>query len=173
MRFDDLAGPFRIEQVGVALGRLLGFDHGSVVGDNAQPNAEAREGPVGIFVLGGIIFGNVLGHVGLEHPFAFPHYEVGGIGRIDDVNRVYTARIFLTDPLEHALGAGALYAHVDTRISRLERFGDALRNRQIDGGIVDNPALFLCRRDQLRCDRAGRRGGRGHRGKRARCRDSH
>ena len=79
---------------------------------------------------GGIIFSNVLGNVGLEHPFAFPHYEVGGIGRIDDVNRVYTARIFLTDPLEHALGAGALHAHVDTRISRLERFGDALRNRQ-------------------------------------------
>src|SRR5262249_27875902 len=89
--------------------------------------------------------------------FAFPHDEMGGIGGIDDVDGMNAARVFLADALEHALGAAALHAHVDAGIFRLERLGDALRDRQVDRRIVDDPALLLRRRDQLRRDRARRR----------------
>ena len=171
MRLDDFARPFRIEQVGVARGRLLGFDHGGVVADDAEPDAEAGEGSVGVLVLGRIVLGYVLGHIRLEHSFAFPHDEVGGVGRIDDVDRMNAARIFLADALEHALGAGSLHAHGDAGICRLERFGDALGDRQIDGGVVYDPALFLRRFDQLRRHRARRRRRRGDRGEGARCRE--
>ena len=43
MRLDDLAGPFRIEQVGISLGRFLALHQIGVVGDRAEKDAEARE----------------------------------------------------------------------------------------------------------------------------------
>ena len=47
MRLDDLALPFRVEQVGKALRRVFLFHQVGVVGDDAQPDAEAGELPSG------------------------------------------------------------------------------------------------------------------------------
>ena len=52
MRLDHLAGPFRIEQVGKALRRILGLHQIGVVADHAQSDAEAGEQAVGVLVLG-------------------------------------------------------------------------------------------------------------------------
>ena len=60
---------------------------------------------------------------------------------------------------EHALGAGALDAHGDAGIFRLERLADLFRQRQIDRGVVDDLALLLRGLDQRRRHRLGRRGG--------------
>ena len=40
--------------------------------------------------------------------------------------------VFLADALEDALGAGALDAHGNARIFRLERLADLLRERKVD-----------------------------------------
>jgi hypothetical protein len=172
MRLDDLARPFRIEQVGIAPGRLLGrLHHVGVVADDADPGAEGRERAVRILVLLRIELGHVLRQIGLENAFALPDDEVGGIGRIDHVDGVDPAGIFLTDALKHAFGAGALHAHRDAGIFRLERLGDALRDRQVDRGVVDDLAFLLRRLEQLRRDCAGGRSRRGDRGDHARCRE--
>src|SRR5262249_57443973 len=105
----------RVEQVGVGVGGLLGVHDVGVIGDDADPGAVAREGAVGVLVLDRIIFGDVLGQVGFEHSFAFPHDEMGGIGGIDDVDAMNAARVFLADALEHALGAPAVRADGDAR----------------------------------------------------------
>jgi hypothetical protein len=65
-----------------------------------------------------------------------------------------------SDALKHALGAGALDAHGDAGVFRLERLGDLFRQRQVDRRVVDDLAFVLGGRDQL-----GR-----HRGRRRRCR---
>ena len=72
-----------------------------------------------------------------------------GVGRIDDVDGVDVAAVFLADALEHALGAGALDAHRDAGIFRLERLGDLLGERQVDRGVPDDLAFLLGRLDQL------------------------
>src|SRR5262249_44668385 len=77
---------------------------------------------------------------------------------------------------EDALGAGALDPHRDAGELRLERFGDLLGERQVDRRVVDDLALLLGRRDQVRRDRGrGRRLGaqrrREHRRGRGRARD--
>ncbi|GCC44831.1 hypothetical protein chiPu_0029044 [Chiloscyllium punctatum] len=51
MRLDDLALPFRIEQIGRALRRLLGLHQTGVVGNDRQPDPEARELSIGIAML--------------------------------------------------------------------------------------------------------------------------
>ena len=58
---------------------------------------------------------------------------------------------------EHALGAGALGAHGDAGVFRLERFADLFRQRQIDRGVMDDLALFLRGLDQRRRHRLGGR----------------
>ena len=73
-----------------------------------------------------------------------------GVGGVHHVDGVDVAGIFLADALEHALGAGALDAHRDARIFRLERLGQFLRDRQIGRGVIDDLAFFLRRVDQRR-----------------------
>ena len=114
-----------------------------------QPDAEAGEHAVGVLVLGRIEFGDVLRHVGREHAVALPDDEMRGVRRVDDVDGVDVAGIFLADALEHALGAGALDPHGDAGILRLERLGDLLGQRQVDRGVPDDLAFLLGRLDQL------------------------
>jgi len=73
-----------------------------------------------------------------------------GVGGVHDVDRMDIAGIFLADALEHAFGAGALDAHCDPRIFRLERLGDLLGERQVERRVPDDLAFFLRRLDQLR-----------------------
>ena len=69
MRLDDLALPFRIEQIGEALRRFFLFHQVGVVGDDADPDAEAGEHAIRVLVLGRIELGDVLGH---DRPRACP-----------------------------------------------------------------------------------------------------
>jgi len=75
---------------------------------------------------------------------------------------VNIARIFLPDALENPLGAGALGAHRNIGIFRLERLGDLLGHRQVDRRIVDDLAFLLGGFDQRLRDRLGRRRGGEH-----------
>ena len=85
---------------------------------------------------GGIEFGDVLRHVRREDAVALPDDEMRRIGRIHHVDGMDVAGIFLTDALEHALRPGALDAHGDPGIFRLERLGQFLGDRQIGRGVV-------------------------------------
>ena len=58
------------------------------------------------------------------------------------------AGIFLADAGEDALGAGALHAHGDAGILRLERLAELLRKRQVHRGIEGELAFLLRRLDQ-------------------------
>ena len=166
MRLDDLAGPFRVEQIVEALRRFLGLHLLGVVGDRAKGEAEARERPVRILVLGGEVLGHVLGHERREDALVLPDDEVRRVGRVDDVDAMDLAGVFLADALEHALGAAALDAHLDARILRLEGARDPFRQRQVDRGVVVDGAFLLRGLDQLRRDRRGRRRLRQHLGRR-------
>src|SRR4051812_25194136 len=132
MRLDDLAGPFRIEQIGETLRRVFGFHQRRIVADDAQPDAEARELAVRVLVFGRVELRDVLRHVGLQDPVALPDDEMCCVRRVHHVDRANIAGILLSDALEHALGAGSLHAHRDAGIFRLERLGDLLGERQVD-----------------------------------------
>ena len=81
-------------------------------------------------------------------PSRFQTMKLRGVRGVDDVDGVDVARIFLADALEHALGAGALDAHGDAGIFRLEGLGDLLGQRQIDRGVPDDLAFLLGGVDQ-------------------------
>ena len=148
MRLDDLADPFRIEQVGETLRRVCGLHQVGVVGDHAERHAEAREGAVGILVLGRVILGDVLGQIGCEQAVALPYDQVRGVRGIDDVASMNVAAVFLPDALEDAFCARTLGAHRNPGILRLERLRDLLGDRQVDRRVVDDLAFFLCSLDQ-------------------------
>jgi hypothetical protein len=155
--------PFRVEQVGVALGRLLRLHEIGVVGDRAEEHAEAREGAVRVLVLGGVMLRHVLGHEGLEPALLLPDDQMGGIRRVDHVDRMDVAAVLLPDALEDALRARALHAAGDAGELRFERSGDALRERQIDGRVPDDLAFLPRRLNERRRDRGWRRCGSPHR----------
>ena len=67
--------------------------------------------------------------------------------------------VLLADALEDALAAGALHAHGNAGIFRLEGLGDALGDGQVDRGVPGDLAFLLGGLDQLRRDAAGRRRG--------------
>ena len=114
MRLDDLALPFGIEQIGKTLRRFLRLHQIGVVGDDAEPDAPARELAVDVPVFGRIELRDVFRHVGRQNAVALPDDEMRGVRRIHHVDGVDVAGIFLADALEHALRAGALDAHGDT-----------------------------------------------------------
>ena len=109
---------------------------------------------------------DLLRNVRRQNAVALPDDEMRGVGRVHDVDGVDVAGIFLADALEHALGAGALDAHRDPRIFRLERLGQFLGDRQVGRGVVDDLAFLPRRLDQRRRDRFRRRRSRPSRGSR-------
>src|SRR5207244_7212746 len=126
MGLDDLADPFRIEQVGKALRRLLRLYELGVVADDAQPDAPAGKQPIAVFVLGRVVARYILGHERGKDAIAFPDDEMRGVRAVDDVDGVDVARVLLADALEDALSPRALDAHGDARIFGLEGLADAL-----------------------------------------------
>ena len=143
VRLDDLALPFGIEQIGKTLRGLLRLHQIGVVGDDAEPHAKTRKLAVNVLVLGGIEFRDVLRHIGCQNAIALPDDEMRRIGGIHHIDCVDVAGIFLTDALEHALCAGALDAHLNPGIFRLESLRQFLGNRQIGRGVVDDLTFFL------------------------------
>src|SRR5688572_523825 len=115
MRLDDLADPFRVQQIGIALRRLLALHQVGVEADWHEPDAEGCELPVRIHVFRPVVLGDILRYEGLKDTLTFPYDEMGGIRRVDHVDAVDAAGIFLTDALEHALGAGPLDLHGNSR----------------------------------------------------------
>jgi len=160
MGLDDLAHPFGIEQVGVALGRILGLHQLGVVSDDRQGHAPRGEHAVGVLVGRGEIPGDVFGDIGREQTLALPHHQMRGVRTIHDIANINLARILLADALEVALRARSLHAHGDARIFGLERLGDLLGDRQVDRGIPCDLAFLLGGVDEFRCDllRLGWRG---------------
>ena len=120
MRLDDLVLPLRQQQIGEALRRFFLFHQASVVGDDAQEDAEAGIHAVRILVLGRIELGDVFRHVRREKALLLPIGEMRSIRGIDDVDGMDAARIFLADALQDTFGAGPLDLHFDAGIFGLE-----------------------------------------------------
>ncbi len=145
-----------------ALGRVLGLHHVGVVAERGDVDARGRVEAVWIAVLGGIEPRHLLRHEGREPLATLPGDEMRGVRRVDHVGHEDVGGIFLRQALELALRAGALDAHGDPGILRLEAARDPFGDRQVHGGIPDDLALFLRRFDQCRRDRHGLRRGRTH-----------
>src|SRR5262249_50444177 len=114
MRLDDLAGPFRVEQVGVALGR--GLHHVGVIADDADPRAEAREGAVGVLALACITSGHVSGRGLSASSSAYPQKAVGRLAASEVGAYMYAARLSVPAALPPAPGAPASPTPVDAEI---------------------------------------------------------
>src|SRR6266481_4502374 len=82
------------------------------------------------------------------------------VRRLDGIHRVYAGCIFLSNPLEHSLGAGALDLRPDARVFRFEGLGQFFRYLDIGGRVEDNPAFFPGRLNEFaRYGRGLRRSG--------------
>ena len=165
MRLDDLALPFRIEQIGEALRRFFLFHQIGVVGDDAEEDAEAGIGAVHVLMLGRIEFRYVFRHVGRQHALILPIHQQRSVRRIDHVDGMHVGGIFLADALQQTFGAAALDPAGHAGIFGLERLADLLRQLQVDRGIPGDLAFLLGGLDQRRRDRARRRRGRQHAGR--------
>ena len=150
MRLDDLARPFRIEQVGEALRRVLGLHQIGVVAERGEPYARQCESAVRVAMLGREMLRDLLRHIGREPAVALPDDEMRRVRGVDDVGGVDVARHLLRDALEDALGAGAFDPHRDAGIFRLERLGELLGDRQIHRGVEGELAFLLRSLDQRR-----------------------
>ena len=151
MRFDQLALPFRIEQVEIAGRRILGRHQVGVVAHHAERRAPRRVVAFRILELRRVAL-----HVGRgvrrEPLLLLPEDEMRGIGRIDDVDVLDARLVLLVDPLEHALRSRALDLDLDIRIFGAKGLGDRLRDLDVDRRIPDDLAFLG--------------GGRQHRGRR-------
>ena len=106
MAFDDLALPFRIEQIGIALGRVFRLHQIGVVADDFEPGAKRRMHAVRIDLIARKMLGHILGDVGLDPIFCSrPIDEMRRVGAAHHVDGINPARLFLCDALKHAFGA--------------------------------------------------------------------
>jgi hypothetical protein len=149
----QLARPFRIEQVGKALRRVLLFYQVGVVGDRRDQYPRRDVQGVRVVVLRLEMLGDLLRQVWCEPAVALPYDAMRLIRGVDHVDDVDVAAVFLGDAREDALGAGALDAHGDTGKLLLERLAQPLRKRQVHGGVEGELALFLRGVDQRGRDR--------------------
>ena len=162
MRLDELARPFRREQVGEALRRVFRLHQRRVVGDHRQKDAPGGVHAVRILVGGRVVLRHVLRLDRVEQPITLPHQEMRRVGGIDRVDRIDLRGILLAYALENALGAGTLDLDLDRLVLRLERLGDRLGELQLDGRVVDDLAFLRRRRHQFGRDRSRRGRGRPH-----------
>ena len=160
MCLDDLALPFRIEQVGIALRCVLRLHQARIVADHLDPGAGGRIGAVGIDLVRREIFGDVVGQIGHEPVLRFPIQVVSRIGGVGDIDRIDTAALLLRDTLVDSLGPGALDAHRDAGIFGLERLAEPFGGIELERRIIGDLAFLARRFDQFRCDAGRRRRGR-------------
>ncbi len=160
MRLDDLAFPFRVEQIGETFRRVLGLDELRVVLDRRQREPVGRVKPVRIAMVGRV-FRDIGRHVGSEPALFLPGEQRRHIGTFDDVGGADIAAALLRDALHDALAAVAFDLHVDAGMRRLEGLGDLLRRLQLDRGVPDDFPLVLRLGEQVgRCRGRLRRRGR-------------
>ena len=120
MGLDDLARPFGIEQVGVALRRVVRRDQLRVVAEHRQRGAVGGIKAIGVARLIAGQRATSSGTYGASQPCRFQESGCAISVEFDGVDRVDVAGIFLVDALEDALGAGTLDLRRDARIFRLE-----------------------------------------------------
>ena len=171
MRLDDLAAPFRVEQIGIALRRVLAGHEVGVVADRLDPGADRRVGAVGIDLVRREVLRHLLRQIRLEPVVLLPVEIMRGVGGVGDVNRLDAAALLLRDALEDALGAGALDAHGDAWIFCLEGPRDAFGDVEFERAVEGKLALLARRLDQGRRHARSRRRGCPHRLGEHRCRD--
>src|SRR5262249_2382728 len=160
MRLDQLARPFRIEQIGKALRRLLLLHQAGVVGDRRDQDPRRDVQAIRVVVLPREMLRDLLREIGCQPAVALPHDAVRLVGRVDDIDGMNIAAVFLADAGEDPLGTGALDAHGNAWELLLERLGQPLRKGQVHRGIEGDLSFFLCRFDQGRRDRLCRDGAR-------------
>src|SRR5260370_41601710 len=83
----DLAPPLRIEQIGVASGRVLALDLIAVVADGFDPAARGCVESIGVDVIRRKVLRNILWHIGCEPVLCFPVKVVRGGGTVGNVDR--------------------------------------------------------------------------------------
>ena len=158
MRLHQLAHPFRVEQVGEALRRVLRLHQLGVVGDDAEQHPMRGEGAVGVEMSRRVVLGRVRRQVGSEPAFALPGQHVRGIRRVDDVDIEDARGILLRDAREDALRPRALDPDRDARKLRLEDLGVLLGHGDLHGRVEVHPAFLGRGLDQSGRDRLRRRG---------------
>src|SRR5262245_29917240 len=100
----QLARPLCLEQVDVALGRVLGLYELGVVSDGAEQNAQGGEGAIGVDMPRSIMPRCVLRNVGRKPTCALPGQRMRTVRRVDEIHVVDTRGVFLGDAREDALG---------------------------------------------------------------------
>ena len=165
MSLDDLALPLRIEQIGVAFGRILALYQVAVVADGFDPAARGCVHSIGVDVIRRKVLRNILGHVRRKPVPGLPVKIVRGVGAVGDVNRIDAASLLLGDALENPLRAGALDADGDAGIFGFECPGQPFPDVQFQRTIIRELALLAGGFDQgrrharrRRCSRPGRLG---------------
>src|SRR3954447_12024330 len=112
MRLDDLAFPFRVEQIGETFRRVLGLDELRVVLDRRQREPVGRVKPIRIAIVGRV-FRDIGRDVGSEPALFLPGEQRRHIGTFDDVGGADIAAALLRDALHDALAAVSFDLHVD------------------------------------------------------------
>ena len=120
MALDDLTLPLRIEQVGVALRRVLALDQVGIVADRLGPCAGGGMHSVRVDLIGGKISRHLIGNVWREPAVVFPVEIVRRVGAVGDVDRPNAAALLLGDTLENPLRARTLDAHGNAGIFDFE-----------------------------------------------------
>ena len=157
MALDDLAHPFRIKQIGIALRRVLALDQIGVVADRLHPGAGGGVHAVRIDLIGRKMFCDIFGNVGRQPAVLLPVEIMRGIGRVGDVDRLDAAALLLRDALENPLGAGALDAHGDAGIFGLEYPRQPLGGGKLQRRVKRDLAFLARGFDQCRRHRRRRR----------------
>ena len=159
MALNHPAPPFWIEQVGEASRRVGALDEVCVVADGAERRTRRHEQAVRIDGLRRKVSRHVFRHMRREPAAAFPGDEMGRVGAQHHVDRLDAACLLLSDALEDALRARPLDPRDNSRIGRLERLGEFLRQRDVERRIERDLALPARGLDQGGADRGRRRGG--------------
>ena len=146
MRFDELAFPFRVQQIDITGRCIFGVDQLGVVTHHAQRRAPGGEVALRVPELGGEAL-HVGRRVGAKPLLLLPEDEVRCVRRVDDIDIADRRLVFLIDALEYAFGTRALDVDLDVRIFGAKRLGHRFRNLDVDRGVPDDLALFGGGRD--------------------------
>src|SRR6185295_6566569 len=103
MGLDHFARPFRVEQVGKALGSFLRTHKSRVVAERGKPDACRSMKSVRVAVGWRKMPRNILGKIRRQPTLAFPDHKVRGVRAVYHIDHEYAAAAFLLDALIHPL----------------------------------------------------------------------